>query len=111
MDTPRLKAEIWVKALVRRLNAEFVTAMVVRSGDPQAGAVYLKTNDLKDGCRVLSRSYGQDGKRLWAPATGDKSVTEQHADDYLARQIKFDSDCWIVEVEDPTGKFDVATLD
>lgn len=111
VDAPRLKAEVWIKALVRRLEVDFVTAMVIRSGDNQAGAVYLKLNDLKDGCHILSRSYGQDGKRLWAPATGDEPVTEERADDYIARQVRFDPDCWVVEIEDPAGTFDLAMLD
>jgi hypothetical protein len=111
VDEPRLKAEIWIKALVRRLEIDFITAMVTHSGDAQAGAIYLKLNDLNDGCQVLSRSYGQDGKRLWAPATGDAPVTEERANDYITKQLKFDEDCWVVEIEDPAGKFDMSTLD
>ncbi len=111
MDAPRLKAEIWIKALVRRLDVDFTTAMVIRKGDPQAGAVYVKVNDLKGGCHVYSRSYGQDGQRLWAPATGDEPVPEERADDYIAKQVKFDSDCWVVEIENPDGAFDPGSLD
>ena len=111
MDEPRLKSEIWVKALVRRLETNFMTAMIIRSGDKQAGAIYLKVNDLKDGCRVLSRSYGQDGKRQWAPATGNEPVSEERANEYIAKQVKFDSDCWVVEIEDPAGTFDPGSLD
>ena len=93
-----------------RLNAEFIPAVVVRSGDPDGGAVFLKINRFKDGCVVFNRSYGQDGERLWAPATGDAPVEETLADEYLSRQIKYDSDCWIIEIEDPGNKFSVADL-
>ncbi|PKQ04459.1 MAG: DUF1491 domain-containing protein, partial [Alphaproteobacteria bacterium HGW-Alphaproteobacteria-11] len=36
---PRLKAEIWVKALIRRCETAGAAAMVVRRGDATAGVV------------------------------------------------------------------------
>lgn len=110
-EEPRLKAAIWVKALIRRLDVDFITATVIRSGDPQAGAVYLTANDLKDGCRVYSRSYGENGRRIWAAATGDHPVPETEAADYITRQVKVDPDCWVLEIEDPHGRFDPSSLD
>jgi hypothetical protein len=38
------------------------------------------------------------------PEPEDGSRTEADAEAYLARQIKFDSDIWIVEVEDRAGR-------
>lgn len=107
---PRLKSEIWVKALVRRMDVELQTAMVIRSGNPEAGAIYLKLNFLNGECRVLNRTYGEDGEQLWSSATGDAPVEEARADEYLERQINFDSDCWIVEIEDPGEKFNPGDL-
>ncbi len=107
---PRLKSALWVKALIRRLDVEMMTAMVTRSGDPEAGAVYLKLNFLNGECRVLNRTYGDAGQRVWSSATGEAPVGEANADDYLERQIKYDSDCWIVEIEDPNGKFSIDGL-
>ncbi len=109
-EQSRLKADIWVKALIRQLDSDCITAVVVRSGDPRAGAVYLKTNDLGGSCRVYSRSYGREGKRVWSPATGDTPVPEDQADDYIRRQVKFDPDCWVIEIEDTAGRFDVTAL-
>jgi hypothetical protein len=31
-------------------------------------------------------------------------ITEEEAASYLARQVKFDSDIWIVEIEDRVGR-------
>ncbi len=107
---PRLKSDLWVKALVRRLDVELMTAMVTRSGDSEAGAIYLKLNFLNGKCRVLNRIYGENGERLWSGATGDTPVDEARADDYLQRQITFDPDCWIVEIEDPNGTFSIDDL-
>src|SRR5690606_4754640 len=38
----RLKAEIWIKAYLRRCNAEGAFAVVVRHGDDDAGAIFIK---------------------------------------------------------------------
>jgi len=84
--------------------------MVIRSGDPEAGAIYLKLNFLNGTCRVLNRTYGDEGERLWSSATGDAPVDEVRADEYLQRQINFDPDCWIVEIEDPAEKFSTDDL-
>jgi len=107
---PRLKPAIWVKALVRQLNMELITAMIVRKGDPDGGAVYLKVNRFAEGCTVFSRSYAQGGERVWAPATGEAPVDEERADQYIARQIDYDPDCWVIEIEDPGRKFSVKEL-
>ncbi len=106
---PRIKPSIWIKALLRRLNMELIPAVIVRSGDPDGGAIYLKVNRFAHGCQVFSRSYGQGGERIWAPATGEAPVDEQQADQYLSRQTNFDPDCWIMEIEDPNSKFTIAT--
>jgi hypothetical protein len=42
--------------------------------------------------------------RAFIRALKAQDVTEADAEAYLARQIKFDSDIWIVEVEDRAGR-------
>lgn len=102
--TPRLKAEIWVKAHIRRCWTEDVIAVVVRRGDDMAGTVLVKLNDLADGCTVLQPAPDPGGGRVWLRATGPEPVNEQAADDYIARQLKFDPDLWVLEIEDRKGR-------
>lgn len=95
-------------AIVRRAAIGGAAAYVVRRGDSERGALYLKVATL-------------DGKaRLWGPAPasldaataeGDLSahldpqgVPERDADAYLARQCEYDGDLWIVEIEDRAGR-------
>ena len=40
----RLKAEIWVMAYVRRVNGAGAMAMVLKKGDADAGAIYIKVS-------------------------------------------------------------------
>ena len=103
----RLKSKIYVQALVRRAELQGAAAFVLRSGAAEAGAVFIKINRLDGSCDVLSPSQrlGSDGdiERSWTrPLPGQAS--EQDAAEYFARQLKFDPDIWIVEIEDREGR-------
>lgn len=102
---PRLKTEMRVQAWLRRCVATGFMAAVVRKGDVEAGALFIKINHFAAGCEVFSGVAGPDGGPAWFRATGAKAVPEKEADAYLARQVSYDSDLWIVEIEDPRNVF------
>ncbi|MEQ9642738.1 MAG: DUF1491 family protein [Alphaproteobacteria bacterium] len=102
--TPRLKAEFWVKAHIRRCRAQGVEATLVRRGDDSAGAVLIKLNRLDGRCAVLTQTRGPDGEPTWLQATGPKPVSEADANGYIERQLNIDSDLWVVEIEDREGR-------
>ena len=83
-------------------------ATVARSGDADAGAIILKINHFRDGCEVYTPVTAPDGSPAWMRALPDGASSEADADRYISRQIQYDSDIWVVEVEDPKGQF---TLD
>ena len=103
----RLKSKIYVQALIRRAEVQGSAAYVLRSGAEEAGAVFIKINRLDGTCEVLSpaQRMGRDGdlERIWARPLG-ANVAEEAASDYFARQVRFDPDIWIVEIEDREGK-------
>jgi hypothetical protein len=101
----RLKSEIWAKALVRRWQAQFVPVMVCNRGDSDAGAILVKVNRFDAGCRVYSQTRTAEGERAWLSATGADVVEEKAADEYIARQMRYDPDVWVLEVEDRAGIF------
>lgn len=100
---PRLKAEIWVKAYIRRCFSQDIPAMVVRHGDDTAGTVLVKLNQFDEGCTVFERTTDMDGNRAWRRGTGEAPVPEPEADAYIERQARFDPDLWVVEVESRDG--------
>lgn len=104
----RLKAGIWVGAYIRQLNAIPIPAIVTRRGDQDAGAIFIKINMLDGNAQILrpaiSGSFSDDGRRYWTPALKDGPKNESDADAYLARQTDFDTDMWIIEVEDREGR-------
>ena len=104
----RLKSEIWVKAYIRRCQHEGAAAVLVRRGDADAGAIYIKVSRL-DGTALLfgPAPAGFDKvqeERLWDRCLKQEPAAETEADAYLQRQIAFDSDIWIVAVEDAAGR-------
>lgn len=77
--------------------------MVVRRGDDKAGTVIVKAYDTSTRtARLYSEAFGADGQRLWIQPV--KSETESELDAYIQRQIGYDPDVWIVEIEDRQGR-------
>jgi hypothetical protein len=100
---PRLKSGIFVRALIRRAEKEGAQAYVARKGSEEAGAIFLKVARLDGTCTVLNQAVAGDGERVWARPLGE-SADEAKAAAYFERQMKFDPDLWIVEIEDRQGR-------
>lgn len=102
---PRLKAEIWVKAHIRKCGFLNIPVFVTRRGDETAGSVLIKINRLNDQCTVLTATTNfEDGSRMWLQGTGPNWVDEATADAYIQKQIGFDRDLWVIEIEDTEGR-------
>jgi len=98
---PRLTAEFWVQAYLRRLNIANIPAFVVHKGDPTAGAVLIKSNPLDGSARLFNRTYDGVGQRVWSLL---EAGPEREMDDIVGRQRRFDPDLWVIEVEDRAGR-------
>ncbi|MDA7947691.1 MAG: DUF1491 family protein [Hyphomicrobiaceae bacterium] len=104
----RLKAEIWVKAYIRQCSGNGAPAVVFRRGQADGGAIYIKVNTLDGKVCVFGpapaglEDAGSD--RIFSRCPGADGVSEAEADAYLRRQMEFDPDIWIVEVEDREGR-------
>ncbi len=106
----RLKAAIWVAAYLRRCQVEGAAAVLRRRGAEEAGAIFIKVSRL-DG---LADLYGpapqaafdeaRPSERAFTPALADLPKPEADIETYLARQVRYDPDIWIVEVEDRAGR-------
>jgi hypothetical protein len=101
--TQRLKAGIYVKALIRRAEVSGASAYVARRGAEEAGAIYLKLARPDRSCTVLSQARRGDGELVWMKPLGETSDDEA-ANKYFDKQIRFDPDLWIVEIEDRHGR-------
>ena len=98
-----LSSDLWVSALIRRAEIGGANAVVVRRGDTRAGTVIVKAWDTSSRtARLYTEAFGPDGERLWIqPVT---SRTESELDAYVQRQLGYDPDIWVVEIEDRQGR-------
>ncbi|MBU6445505.1 MAG: DUF1491 family protein [Alphaproteobacteria bacterium] len=101
--TPRLKAGIFVRALIRRAEVAGAAAYVAKKGAEEAGAVLIKIARLDGTCTVLSQARRGEGELIWLKPLGD-NADEAAASAYFERQRKYDPDLWIVEIEDRQGR-------
>src|SRR5262245_40638993 len=99
-----LTTRLWVHAQVRLCDRAFIPATVVRSGDPDAGAVLVKVNRFEAGVAVYAQANTMDGEFAWSRGTAPAPVAETAADAYIARQIARDPDLWVIEIEDRKGQ-------
>ena len=101
---PRLKAELWIKAHIRRVEIEGGTAMVARRGDGMSGSALIKLNRLDGTAEVLAPAPHAEKGRIWLRATGPDPVEDREAEAFIRRQVDFDPDLWVLEIEDREGR-------
>ncbi len=105
MSEPRVKAGLWVSMALRMGDRDGRPGMVLRKGDADAGGVLVVLRG-REGMTVLTRVGGshvggQPDERVWMRGTGAASVDQAAADAYVARQVRFDPDLWVLEFEAP----------
>ncbi len=100
MTEPRLKAGLWVKMALRMADRSGLPGMVLRKGDADSGGVLVVLRG-RDGLVVLSQVRTADSALAWMRGSGAAPVDQAAADAYVARQMQFDPDIWVLEFETP----------
>ncbi len=108
----RLKSDIFVSALVRRVFGLGGYAAVLRKGAEEAGAIFIRQRS-----RLGAETFYAPAPQSFFddPSPGRlfeirlEAVEADAVDDAVAREIRFDPDCWVVEieVEDRGDLFDI----
>ncbi|QRG06363.1 DUF1491 family protein [Xanthobacter dioxanivorans] len=105
----RLKSDIFVSALIRRAQVEGAYAVMVRRGAEEAGAIFVKVSRL-DGTAALYGPAPQSAFDDSFPADRKFAMIvepgrpEADADARLVRELKFDPDIYVVDIEDRAGR-------
>jgi hypothetical protein len=105
----RLKTGIWVAGYLRRCQGAGIFGAVRRRGAEEAGAVFVKIA-LMDGKALLfvpaPQSTYDDSRPIERIFTQSppQPVEEATVEARLAKEISFDPDVWIIEVEDREGR-------
>ena len=106
----RLKSVIWVSAYVRRCQVEGVYAVVRRHGADEAGAIFIKidrldgTADLYGPAPQTAFDEARPPERLFIACLPKPAGSEADIEARLGRELRFDPDIWIVDVEDREGR-------
>lgn len=112
----RLRSDIYVSALIRRVFSAGDFAAIECRGAEEAGAIFIRQR-LRNGLVNLycpaPQSYSSDEyerlERRFEMRLNQ--VDSMQADELIERERRFDSDIWVVELETDKidGLFDVVT--
>lgn len=106
----RLKSAIWVAAYVRRCHVEGAFAAVRRRGAEDAGAIFIKLNLLNGTGELFGPApqavfeEARPAGRAFTRCFGGEPVSEEKIEERLVREVRYDGDVWIVEIEDRAGR-------
>ncbi|PZU93495.1 MAG: DUF1491 domain-containing protein [Chelatococcus sp.] len=100
----RLTSDFWVSAFLRQAALDGLVAVLRRRGAAEAGAIFVKLDRL-DGTAALygpaPQALAQDDgmRRFQLLLDSDPLAVE----DRVARELRFDGDLWLVEIENRAG--------
>ncbi|MBM3928305.1 MAG: DUF1491 family protein [Sphingomonadales bacterium] len=93
--TPRLTAELQVKALIRRVHAAGGSAMVLARGDAMSGAILIVALERGADPVCWERDFSGSGVTRCGPVDS----SPQDIEDYWHRRRRNDPDLWVVELD------------
>ena len=96
-------SDIWVYALIRRVELAGAFATIARKGDARSGAVLVKTFDRRTrAVKLYAQAFGREGEAVWMRPVD--SLVEADVDAYVERAARIDPDIWVVEIESANGR-------
>ena len=98
---------MWVQVQVRLCDMSSIPIAIRHKGDADSGTVLLKLDRGAEGCSVLSQVRDVDGAQGWMYGGGGERVSDADAEAYITRQLDRDPDLWVVEIEDPGGRYKI----
>ncbi len=103
-----LKAETIINAGIRIAEKNLTSAYVVKRGDEQAGAIFVKIDTLDGFAKLFSRNIKYDFKNdkdiiEFTDLYPLKQSTTKEIDKRISKEVEIDRDCWVVEIEDKNG--------
>lgn len=105
----RLTSDFFVSAYLRQVQIEGAFGALRRRGSPEAGAIFILIDRL-DGTASLygpasQASYEASGDaRAFTLLASCDARPHDAIEKRLEREIRFDPDCWIIEVESRSGQ-------
>lgn len=104
----RIATDLRAASILRRCAASGAAGYVVRRGDGERGALFVKISTL-DGRATLfgpapASFEDSGGERGMVPHLDPSGAPEDEVDAYLRQQAEYDPDLWVIEIEDRQGR-------
>ena len=99
-----VSSEIIVKAFIKMMNKLFLDAYLVKKGDNKSGEIFLKVSNLL-GYAMLYSYRKSNINNPWEIYGSASWQTDTDINKKLDKITSIDSDAWIIELEDKSGKF------
>ncbi len=90
---------------MRLCDRQFIPIAVTRRGDPDAGSVIVRLLRGRNEILVLRRQSQLEGGAAWVAILGGEAVDDAAAAAYQGREIDRDRDLWVIEIDDPKGRY------
>lgn len=103
----RVRSDFWVSAYLRRCDIEGIAAALRRRGAAEAGVIFVKVDHMNGEASL----YGPAPQSLIGLEAVDRSfvalaqwVGAADIEARIAREIRFDTDLWLVEIDARDGR-------
>ena len=99
----RLTTGILVAAVMAETNREMVSAVLSHRGDASRGAIFVRLEGQNGQARIEGRHHDPIDGYVWAALHGEDWIESSAADAILEKQISYDQDCWVINIDSPDG--------
>ncbi len=104
----RLRSDLFVAAYLRRRNGDNAFSVVRHRGAAEAGAIFVMIDHLNGGAAL----YGPAPQMVFDDANPERRFEKiskpgaslAEIEERLAKELRFDRDIWIIDVEDRNGE-------
>lgn len=95
----RLPTHLEVSGLIRLVESQGGTAMVLAKGERDAGTILIVTMCRGEDVRLFERMPQMDGTRPFLATKSQDPEKPEEFSEYLDRRRRQDPDIWIIEVD------------
>jgi len=99
----RLTTAMLVAAVMAEANREMVSVVLTHRGDAERGAMFVRLEGRNGQARIEGRHHDPNKGYVWAALHDDAWIESPAADAILEKQISYDQDCWVINVDSPEG--------
>jgi hypothetical protein len=99
----RLTTAMLVAAVMAEANREMVSVVLSHRGDAARGTIFVRLEGKNGQARVEGRHHDPAKGYVWAALHAEDWIDSPAAEAILEKQISYDQDCWVINVDSPEG--------